>query len=213
MQRSVLENSSAKVLVPLPVGSDISTMQYRKTRKVTLSKEERARLVTTERRAISPLRDVLRARIILAAAEGLSNQEISERLGISIPTAARWRERFLENRIAGLQDRIRTGAPRRISDKIAGRVILLTLMGSPPGERWSLRTMARAAGVTSDTVARIWNEVGLKPHRKRHFEAVKRSLLVNDGVGLRELAELNAVALPSMEGEALRNPPFTAAEN
>lgn len=179
-------------------------MMYRKLEKITLSEEERGRLISIARRATSTQREALRARIILAAAEGATDKEIALRLGIANSTAFVWRRRFSEYRIAGLEDGRRTGAPRRISDKKIREVIWLTLKCEPPGgRRWSQRSMAEASGLTSDAVARIWKFAGLKPHRERHFEALKRALLMRDDVGLRELAELNGVTSPRAVREHL----------
>src|SRR2546423_11636412 len=60
----------------------------------------------------------LRARIVLACADGLSNSEVSRRLGVSLPTVGKWRQRFIADRVDGLRDEPRRGAPRKITDTV-----------------------------------------------------------------------------------------------
>jgi hypothetical protein len=75
--------------------------------------------------------EVLRAKVILWAAEGLANYEIVRRTRLSAPTVGKWRQRFLENRTAGLSELPRSGAPRRIGDEQVQAVITATLESKP----------------------------------------------------------------------------------
>ncbi|ROO51977.1 transposase [Micromonospora sp. Llam0] len=107
-----------------------------------------------------------RARIVLACAEGLSNSEVSRRLGVSLPTVGKWRKRFVADRVDGLRDEPRPGAPRKIGDAQVEAVITRTLE-EPPSDRdshWSTRSMAKAVGLNQTAVSRIWRAFGLKPH-------------------------------------------------
>ena len=96
-------------------------MAQRSPHQVVLSDEQRREL---ERRAAAysgPYRDVVRAKAILFAAEGLSNTEIAERLGQSRQAVSTWRKRFCEEGLQGLEERPRPGRPRRFSPGAGGR--------------------------------------------------------------------------------------------
>jgi transposase len=80
---------------------------------VVLSTEERAELERRAREVTAPWREVQRARMILYAAEGLADSEIAARLDCHPEIVSRWRRRFCERRIEGLEDKPRTGRPRR----------------------------------------------------------------------------------------------------
>jgi transposase len=107
-----------------------------------------------------------RARIVLAAANGLTNKEIAAQLGICPHTAGVWRNRFVHDRMDGLYDEPRPGAPRQIGDDAIAATIRKTLEVRPEGAtHWSLRTMAKEAGYAPSTIHRIWRAFGLQPHR------------------------------------------------
>jgi putative transposase len=114
---------------------------------------------------------VQRARIILLAAEGLSNTEIGDRLEFTRLSVGKWRQRFLAQGIQGLHEELRPGRPRTISDENVAALIRKTLNTKPKdATQWSVRTMAHATGVSFSTVGRIWRAFGLQPHRQRHFK-------------------------------------------
>jgi transposase len=83
--------------------------------RIDLSDAERARLEATARKYTSPYRDVIRARIVLYAAEGLENGEIAARLDTPRQMVSKWRKRFFRERLRGLEERSRTGRPARFS--------------------------------------------------------------------------------------------------
>src|SRR5689334_5043291 len=91
---------------------------------IELSGEERARLDGWSRRRTTAQALALRARIVLAAADGLSNGEIAQRLGVSRPTVTKWRNRFAALRLEGLLDEPRPGRPRTITDEQVEAVIV-----------------------------------------------------------------------------------------
>ena len=82
---------------------------------IELSAAERARLEAAARRYTSPYRDVVRAKIVLYAAAGLENEEIAARLDTPRQIVSKWRKRFFRERMAGLEERSRTGRPALFS--------------------------------------------------------------------------------------------------
>src|SRR4051812_17681280 len=154
---------------------------------IELTDAERAQLEAWTRRT-SAQALALRARVVLAAAEGLKNTEIAERLGINRAMAAKWRSRFAEHRVDGLTDEPRPGRPRTITDEQVHAVITKTLESTPnDATHWSTRSMANEVGLTQTAVSRIWRAFGLHPHRQDSFKLSKDPLFVDkihDVVGL-----------------------------
>lgn len=135
-----------------------------------LTPAEKLALQHTVRRRSAGHRDVQRAKVILLAAQGCSNTEIVRRTHLSAPTIGKWRRRFLQNRTAGLSERPRSGAPRRVSDEKIQALITATLETRPEqATHWSTRQMAQRCGLSRQTVSRIWRAFGLKPHRFETF--------------------------------------------
>ena len=155
---------------------------------IELSDPERLQLEAWTRRRSSAQALALRSRIVLAAAEGLKNTEIAERLGINRAMAAKWRSRFAEHRLDGLTDEPRRGRPRTITDEQVDAVITKTLETTPKdATHWSTRSMAEEVGLTQTAVSRIWRAFGLQPHRQDTFKLSKDPLFVekvHDVVGL-----------------------------
>ena len=105
----------------------------------------------------------LRARIVLASAEGESDMGVAARLGTTRETVGKWRRRFIAKGCDGLLDEPRPGAPRTVSDADVERVVTMTLESMPRGAtQWSTRSMAKACGMSSATVNRIWRAFGLQ---------------------------------------------------
>jgi transposase len=134
--------------------------------ELVLSDVERDTLVRWSRRRKTAQALAFRARIVLACAEGSTNKGVAAGLGTREQTVARWRGRFVRDRLAGLTDEPRSGAPRRISDERVEEVIVKTLEEKPASgdTHWSTRGMARAAGLSQTAISRIWRAFGLKPH-------------------------------------------------
>jgi len=155
---------------------------------IELSVQERAQLEAWSRRRTSAQALAQRSRIVLAAAEGLTNTEIAERVGVSRNTAATWRSRFAEHRLDGLSDEPRPGRPRTITDEQVDAVIATTLESTPrDATHWSTRSMAAEIGLTQTAVSRIWRAFGLQPHRQDAFKLSKDPWFVekvHDVVGL-----------------------------
>lgn len=139
--------------------------------ELVLSDDERQALTRWANRPKSTQRLALRARIVLACAEGLSNTAVAARLGVCGATVGTWRNRFVTRRLDGLADEPRPGAPRAVTDEVVERVVTRTLETKPAhATHWSTRGMARASGLSQSTVGRIWRAFGLKPHRADTFE-------------------------------------------
>lgn len=139
---------------------------------VELSAEQRTELERRARQRSLPARVVERARIVLQAADGLENQQIAQRMGMTPEKVARWRNRFLQGGVAALdKDAPRPGRTRTIGDGRVKKVVKMTLRQKPANAtHWSTRTMAAAAGISETSVRRIWRAHGLKPHRVRTFK-------------------------------------------
>ena len=138
---------------------------------ISLSDDERAELEALSRRRKMSQGLARRARIVLAAAEGLENKEIAVRLEASADTVGKWRRRYAAEGLDGLYDEPRPGAPRQIGDDAIAEAVRLTLEETPPdATHWSLRSMARASGHAPSTIHRIWRAFGLQPHRSETFK-------------------------------------------
>jgi transposase len=143
----------------------------RPRKPISLTDDERAKLVTWSRRPTTAQRLALRANIILAAAEGHPNSTIATDLRITLPTVGKWRQRFLDRRLDGLTDEPRPGAPRTISDTRVEEIVTKTLESKPKNAtHWSTRGMAKSIGLSQTAISRIWRAFGLKPHLHESFK-------------------------------------------
>jgi transposase len=138
---------------------------------LVLSEAERRTLENWAKRRKTAQGLALRARIVLACAEGRSNTAVSARLGISRTTVTKWRARFLARRLDGLGDEPRPGVPRTITDAQVEEVVVRTLEETPEGAtHWSKRELARQVGISATSVHRIWRAFGLQPWRTEEFK-------------------------------------------
>ena len=156
---------------------------------IVLSPEERTTLAAWGRGRRVAHRQVVRAQIITLAADGVRNQAIAARVGVSRPTVQLWRDRFLALRVAGLeQDAPRPGRTPKVSAQKIHAVVEATLHTTPPqATHWSTRSMARAHRLSQATVHRIWKHHNLKPHLVKTFELSRDPQFVEkltDVVGL-----------------------------
>jgi len=155
---------------------------------IDLTETERGELEALLRRHGTAQASALRARIVLLAADALTNSAIAAALGIDQHTVGKWRNRFAAARLDGLHDEPRPGAPRQIGDDATAETIRMTLESRPAGAtHWSLRAMARATGYAPSTIHRIWQAFGLQPHRQETFKLSSDPMFVEkvrDIVGL-----------------------------
>jgi transposase len=155
---------------------------------IDLTETERGELEALLRRHGTAQALALRARIVLLAADGLTNSAIAAGWGIDKHTVGKWRNRFAAARLDGLHDEPRPGAPRQIGDDAIAETIRMTLESRPAGAtHWSLRAMARATGYAPSTIHRIWQAFGLQPHRQETFKLSSDPMFVEkvrDIVGL-----------------------------
>ena len=141
-----------------------------KATPLTLAAEERGELEKLVRRRKTAQDLALRARIVLRCAEGLASQAVAGEVGVCAHTVGKWRERFARDRLAGLRDEPRSGAPRTVTDQRVAELLVRTLETTPEGAtHWSTRSMAAACGLSPATVQRVWRAFGLKPHRVETF--------------------------------------------
>jgi transposase len=156
--------------------------------ELILSDDEREQLLRWSRRPKTAQALAQRARIVLACADGRSNNEVAHELKITAQTAGKWRRRFVAQRLEGLLDEPRVGAPRKILDADVERVLTLTLESKPKNAtHWSTRSMAEASGLTQTAVSRVWRAFALQPHRTETFKLSKDPQFiekVRDIVGL-----------------------------
>jgi transposase len=140
-------------------------MRGRPKISLVLSKTEREELVALTLRRKTAQALALRARIVLACADPMDNDDVAARQRVKPKTVGKWRARFVEHLLDGLLDAPQSGAPRTIDDTRVDSVIAKTLEGAPAGAtHWSTRTMASAAGLWQTAASRIWRAFGLQPH-------------------------------------------------
>jgi len=137
---------------------------------IALAAGERQELEHRMRATTIAVRDRQRAEIILLRADGMTQGRISTRLGVSRATVNDWCQRFLAQRLAGLDDAL--GRGRKPSLPAAAVRMVLDQAVTPPATlgRWSCRTMARAAGISQASVQRLWAANDIKPHLSRTFK-------------------------------------------
>lgn len=162
---------------------------WKPTAALPMSLEQKRTLEAWVRARNTPQTVALRSRICLLASEGMPNNAIAKRLETSRPTVLLWRKRFNERGVLGLSEEAPKGpSKKRLSRSKVDEIVQATLQTKPPGAtHWSVRTMAKAQGVSPATVARIWQAHGLKPHRVKTFKLSKDKRFVEkltDVVGL-----------------------------
>ena len=168
--------------------------------KIVLESAERELLKRLSGSRSTSVRLAERSKIVLLAAEGKENGEISEILGMSRQKVGRWRNRYHENGLAGIEkDAYRPGRKKAIPKRTVNKVIKLTTQEKPANAtHWSRRLMAEKANISESTVARIWQAHGLKPHRVSTFKLSNDKHFqekLEDVVGLYLSPPENAIVL------------------
>lgn len=136
-----------------------------------ITAEDRHALEALLRSPKTPQSLVLRARIVLQSGEGQSAKEVADSLGITTLSVYKWRNRFKADGLEGIKDLPRSGQPKKLSDAKVKQVLKLTVERIPrESTHWSVRLMAKAAGITTWQVRQIWEGANLKPHRLKTFK-------------------------------------------
>ena len=153
---------------------------------IVLTPEEHAELTKLERSRVSSVRLAQRARIVLLAADGMQNKDIAQQLGVGRAQVSRWRERYAQLRLSGIERDLPRGAPPLKVD--VARLVELTTQRKPEAAtHWSTRKMAAELGVSAASISRHWRANGLKPHLVRGFKVSRDPQFVEkleDIVGL-----------------------------
>jgi hypothetical protein len=173
-------------------------MPNRPAAALALRPGDREQLVSWSRSSSVRAGLAQRARIVLLAAEGLSNTAIAEKVGVNRQTVIGWRSRYRDRGLAGLADRPRSGRPRHIDH----RAVVAATLRPPPKKlgvtHWSSRLLAERLGIGNATVARAWRDYGVQPWRSETFKFSTDPELVGkvtDVVGLYLAPPENAIVL------------------
>ena len=171
----------------------------RRKADLVLTGAERDQLARWARRGKTSQVLALRAKIVLACAEGSENKAVAAELRTSEHNVARWRGRFIAGRLGGLHDEKRPGRPLSILLDQVEEVVTATLEELPrDATHWSRASMARRSGLSESTVGRIWRKFDLKPHLIDGFKLSTDPLFVEkvvDVVGLYHNPPDKAVVL------------------
>ena len=156
--------------------------------ELKLTMQENNQLVEWTRRHKTSQALALRSRIVLACAQGMDNSAVAKGCRVTRQTVGKWRRRFLEQRLDGLLDEPRPGAPRKLDDARIEQLIATTLNERPrQASHWSTRLLATKLGISQSTVSRAWRAFGLQPHREETFKLSTDPLFIDkvrDIVGL-----------------------------
>jgi transposase len=155
---------------------------------LSIAAGERKQLLSWSRRRTTAQALAMRARIVLLAADGLSNTAVAEQVSTTLHTVGKWRQRFVDKGIDGLLDEQRPGTSRKLSDEDVERVLTLTLESKPDdATHWSTRSLAQRTGFSRASIHRIWRAFALAPHRAETFKLSRDPLFIDkvrDIVGL-----------------------------
>lgn len=169
-------------------------------RPIVLTDDEREHLLALQRAPRVPAGVARRARAVLLMADAVAGAEVAQRTGYTAVQVSRIRRRFCDERLAGLEDRPRSGRPPRVTERTTARVVALTLKPPAAGTtHWSTRDLADKIGnVSHTTVHRIWQAHALQPHRLQTFKFSTdpdAETKIYDVVGLYLQPPENAVVL------------------
>ena len=144
--------------------------------RITLSAEEKKQLDKNVRSRKTSVRLVEHSRIILLAADDIPNYKIAEELDIDVNKVGRWRNRFFERGIQGIEKELPRGGNhggKNSADqaKLRSKIIRITTQEKPKdGTHWTTRGLAKVLGINHSFINRVWRDVGLKPHLTAQFK-------------------------------------------
>ena len=144
--------------------------------RIILSESEKKQLNKNVMSRTTPVRLVERSKIILLAAENIPNYKIAEQLQVEVNKVGRWRNRFAEKGLAGIEKDLPRGANHggKNTDKqkkLRSKIIRMTTTAKPEkATHWSTRSLAEKLGINHSFVGRVWQEAGLKPHLVKQFK-------------------------------------------
>lgn len=139
--------------------------------EIKLNAAERRTLQSLSRSRTTGKRQSERARIVLLAADGKSNADIAEELGVKPHTVSRWRSRFAEHRLQGIEKDLPRGGRPRQREAVEAIIIRKTTQETPVNAtHWTTRSLAKQLRVTQSMVHRVWKANGLRPHLVRTFK-------------------------------------------
>ena len=146
----------------------------RQVHVVTLTAEERERLLAFTRRGSAPARRIARARILLLAAEGLPDRRVAEGVGCCVATVANLRRRFAAERLGALDERPRPGAARKLDGKATALLVGLACTAPPAGRAaWTMQLLAdrlvelgQVEAISDETVRRTLKKTSSSPGRR-----------------------------------------------
>lgn len=171
----------------------------RKGIEVVVSGLEREQLLSMCRSRSLPHSLVRRAKIVLMAADGHTNQEIAVQCDVTSPAITHWKKRFVAQGLAGLHDQARPGRPRAHDDETIAELLAKVLHEKPDGStHWSVRSAAAQTGISKSSVARYLSLFGVQPHRSKSFKLSTDPYFiekVRDIVGLYLSPPTNALVL------------------
>ena len=139
---------------------------------IELTQSETKILQSLSRAGKTPARLMKRAKIIVLAAQGERNEVIAEKLGLDGRVVSRWRRRFVEKRLAGIEkDLPRGGRKPSKREQVGPLIIETTTQTKPPvATHWSVRTLGETLGIDKSMVHRVWRASGLRPHLSKTFK-------------------------------------------
>jgi len=166
---------------------------------VAITAEDRVELERWARSGSVSHRLVVRARIVLACADGKSPGDIASYLDVSVATVCKWKRRYLDGGLSAMHDLPRPKVERRLGDEVVESIVRTTLETTPKGQtHWSTRGLAKKLGVSQSSVSRVWRAFKLQPHRQSTFTLSTDDFFVEkvrDVVGLYMSPPDNAVVL------------------
>jgi transposase len=140
--------------------------------EIVLTQQQHSDLSSIAQSRALPAGYVFRAQLILMLAEGASFNAIKRQLQTTAPTIIRWKQRFRQHGLEGLDTYHPGQMPSVLTPALRARILSATRRKPSDGStHWSCRKLASALGVSKDAVHRVWQEAGLKPHRLERYRA------------------------------------------